>query len=127
MWPIFAPLWRTLSGGRSAPAHSDTALSFRSDRTELFACLGLPPGAVRDILASGSLHPHFHYRRFHKRKPNGDQRELAEPDARLKRLQYALGARYFCTEQPHPAAIAYQKGKSTAHHVWAHAGAGRRG
>jgi RNA-directed DNA polymerase len=32
-------------------------------------------------------------------------------------------ARSFGTEQPHPAAVAYQKGKSTANHVWAHAGA----
>ena len=125
MWSIFTPLWRTLSGGRSAPAPEvgDTALSFESDPTGLILQLDIPPNALRDIVASGSLHPHFHYRRFHKRKRDGRPRELAEPDARLKRLQYEIVARSFGSEPSHPAAVAYQKGKSTANHVWAHAGA----
>jgi len=56
-------------------------------------------------------------------KKDGGRREIAEPDAPLKRVQYQIIARYFKGERPHAAAVAYQKGKSTADHVWAHAGA----
>jgi RNA-directed DNA polymerase len=123
VWSIFTPLLRTLSGERPAPAISDTALSFDADWASWLVRAGLLPTALRDIVASGNLHPHFTYRRFHKLKSDGAQRELAEPDPRLKRLQYEIAARHLRAEQPHPAAVAYQKGKSTANHVWAHAGA----
>src|SRR5262249_4908244 len=36
--------------------------------------------------------------------------------------QHEVLARHLAAE-PHPAAVAYRKGKSTADHVWAHAGA----
>ena len=83
----------------------------------------LPETAFHDVLASGSLHPHFHYRHFSKPKKDGGRREIVEPDANLKRLQRELMARYFEGEQPHPAAIAYRRNKSIANHVWPHAGA----
>jgi RNA-directed DNA polymerase len=123
VWSIFTPLRRTLSGERPAPALGDTALSFDADWASWLARSGLPPTALRAVLATGSLHPHFSYRRFHKPKRDGGRRELAEPDPLLKRLQYEIAARHLTSEQAHPAAVAYQKGKSTANHVWAHAGA----
>lgn len=125
MWSIFTPLLRTLAGERpsSAPVNGDTASSFDADWASWLARAGLPPTVLCDILASGSLHPHFSYRRFFKPKLNGRRRELAEPDPLLKRIQYEIAARHLRAEQPHPAAVAYQKGKSTANHVWAHAGA----
>jgi hypothetical protein len=124
VWPVFEPLWRTLSGGRRAPTPAPgDALSFEADWAGLVARLGLPPGVLRDVLAAGMLEPHFTYYRFHKAKRDGRVRELAEPDPRLKLLQREVIARHLAGEQPHPAAVAYRPGKSTADHVWAHAGA----
>jgi RNA-directed DNA polymerase len=123
VWSIFTPLLRTLAGERPAPVSGDTALSFDADWANWLARAGLPRTALSDVLANGSLFPHFFYRRFFKPKPNGSRRELAEPSPLLKRLQHEIAARYLRAEQPHPAAVAYQKGKSTANHVWAHAGA----
>jgi RNA-directed DNA polymerase len=124
-WSVLAPLWRVLTGGRSssAPGRGADALSFEADWAGLLAQLGLPPRALRDVVVADSLHPHFHYRHYRKPKKGGGWRDIAEPDALLKRVQQAIIARYFAAEQPHPAAVAYQKGKSTADHVWAHAGA----
>jgi hypothetical protein len=124
VWPIFAPLWRALTGGRSASARRPAdALSFEADWADLLARLGLPPRALRDVVATGSLHPHFRYQRYGKPKKDGGRRDIAEPDRRLKIIQQEVVSRYFATEQPHPAAVAYRKGLSTADHVWAHAGA----
>jgi hypothetical protein len=123
VWPIFVPFWRTFSRGRPTPPRPAPAYSFEANWAGLLAKFKLPPHALRDVLAAGSLDPHFRYRRFHKRKPDGGRRELAEPDPALKRLQYEIIRQYFAFEQPHPAAVAYQVGKSTADHVWAHAGA----
>jgi hypothetical protein len=89
----------------------------------LLAPLGLTPQALREVAETGTLWPHFHYQRYRKPKKGGGWRDIAEPDERLKRLQREIVARYFRAEQSHPAAVAYQKGKSTADHVWAHAGA----
>jgi hypothetical protein len=123
-WPLFARLWRTLTRGRpsSAPGGAG-AFSFEASWAGLLARLGLPPQALRDVLEADSLHPHFHYRRYRKPKKGGGWREIAEPDAALKAVQRAIVKRFFAAEQPHPAALAYQPGKSTADHVWAHAGA----
>ncbi|AMV23353.1 Reverse transcriptase (RNA-dependent DNA polymerase) [Gemmata sp. SH-PL17] len=123
MWPIFTPFWRTLTGGRSGRTGDRASVSCEADWAERLARLGLPTEMLRNIIAADALHPHFRYRRFHKPKRDGGRRAIAEPDPRLKRLQCEIVARYFATEQPHPAAVAYQRGKSTADHVWAHAGA----
>jgi hypothetical protein len=123
VWPIFAQLRRTLLGGRTSPPPPAGAPSFEADWAGLLARLGLPPHVLRAVVASGSLEPHFQYRRYHKPKRDGGRREIAEPGPELKQLQYAIISRYFATEQPHPAAVAYRPGKSTADHVWAHAGA----
>src|SRR5438132_1430931 len=113
---ILGSLWRTLTArGRAAAPFADWA--------DLLARLDLPPQALRDVVAAGSLQPHFTYRCYRKPKKAGGWREIAEPDAGLKRIQHEIIRRYFVAEQPHPAALAYQKGKSTAQHVWAHAGA----
>jgi hypothetical protein len=69
------------------------------------------------------LHPHFHYRHFTKPKKDGGVRVIVEPDSKLKRIQHEIITRYFGAEQPHPAAFAYRKEKSIAHHVWPHSGA----
>ena len=122
MWPIFAPFRRTLRASRRIPTDGPTAFSFESDWADVTAELGLPPHALREIATSGTLCPHLGYRRFHKPKKDGTRREITEPDPRLKRLQQQVVSRYLLAETPHPAAVAYQRGKSTADHVWAHAG-----
>ena len=121
MWSILDPLWRTLTGGRTAP--DPTALSFEQDWAGVLAELELPARTLRDVVAAGSLHPYFRYRHFAKPKKDGGRREIAEPDPKLKRLQREILSRHLTAESPHPAAVAYQPGKSTADHVWAHAGA----
>jgi hypothetical protein len=124
VWSIFAALKRTLSRGRSVPTPhaAESAFSFEANWAPLLANLKLPPHAIREVVTSGSLGPHFRYHRFHKPKKNGKPREISEPDARLKRIQHEIIARYFASEQIHPAAVAYQRGKSTADHIWMHAG-----
>lgn len=89
----------------------------------LLAQLGLPGRTFDELLASGSLHPHFHYRHFTKPKKDGGQREIVEPDVKLKRVQREVLARYLEAEPPHAAAVAYRRQKSIADHVWPHAGA----
>jgi len=125
VWSIFASLRRTLAHGHATPATqaAETEFSFESEWAGFLAHLKLPPHTLHDVVVAGSLDPHFRYRRFWKSKRNGGQREIAEPDSRLKRLQHRIIARYLGTEQAHPAAVAYQRGKSTADHVWEHAGA----
>lgn len=120
-----APLLRALTGGRYPARAGAPARGFPpgGEWHERLRRLGLPPGTFRDVLAAGSLHPHFHYRRFTKPKKGGGLREVVEPDARLKRVQRELIARYFGAEQPHPAALAYRAKRSIADHVWPHAGA----
>ncbi|MCI0463982.1 MAG: reverse transcriptase family protein [Gemmataceae bacterium] len=122
---LLAALWRTLRRGLPAPAPGpgSGALSFEPDWAGLLVQLGLPARALRAVVESGSLHPHLHYQHYRKPKKGGGWRDITEPDSALKRIQHQIIARYFASEQPHPAAVAYQKGKSTADHVWAHAGA----
>ncbi len=123
---LFGPLLRSLTGGRFPSPSLDgqgEVSPFGSDWGRLLVQLGLPPRAFDELLAAGSLHPHFHYRHFTKPKKGGGHREIVEPDIKLKRVQREILARYLETEQPHPAAIAYRKKKSIADHVWAHAGA----
>lgn len=123
---VLAPLLRALTGGRY-PAKSRPrrkgALGSDSEWNELLAQLHLPQTIFQDVAASGSLHPHFHYRHFTKPKKDGGRREIAEPDVKLKAVQHAIIARYFKAERPHAAAVAYRKKKSIADHVWPHAGA----
>ena len=123
---VFAPLVRALTGGRSpARLRAKTAHALPPEREwdDLLAELGLPRTAFQDVVAAGTLHPHFHYRHFTKPKKDGGRREIVEPDSKLKRVQREIIVRYFKAEQPHPAAVAYRKKKSIAHHVWPHAGA----
>jgi hypothetical protein len=75
------------------------------------------------VVETDSLHPHFHYRHFTKPKRGAGRREIAAPDSKLKRVQQQILARYLRRQKPHPAALAYRRGKSTADHAWAHAGA----
>jgi len=123
---VFAPLVRALTGGRSpARMRAKTTHGLPLDREwdNLLAELGLPRTAFQDVVAAGTLHPHFHYRHFTKPKKDGGRREIVEPDSKLKRVQREIIVRYFKAEQPHSAAVAYRKKKSIAHHVWPHAGA----
>jgi hypothetical protein len=113
-----------LFGGRPrAPQLQVGALSFEKDWARLLGRLGLPPPTLRDMVEVNSLHPHFHYRHFTKAKRDGGRREIAAPDVKLKSVQHEIIARHFRGLEPHPAAIAYRRGKSTADHAWAHAGA----
>jgi RNA-directed DNA polymerase len=123
VWPLFAPLRKTLSAGRKVPTAGPAAFSFESDWADVVAELGLPPHTLRDVVAAGSLAPHLGYRRFYKPKKAGGRREIAEPDPRLRRLQHEVLTRNLTAAEPHPAAVAYRPGKSTADHAWAHAGA----
>jgi hypothetical protein len=122
---FLAALFRTGTGARSPASRREPAggFAFEAGWANLLARLGLPPSALRDVLAADSLHPHFHYRHFTKPKRGGGRRAIAAADIKLKRLQHDIIVRYFANQQPHPAALAYRKGKSTADHVWAHAGA----
>jgi hypothetical protein len=121
---VFAPLLRALAGRPARPAAglADPVLPGKEWR-DLLAGLGLPPNAFREMVEAGSLYPHFHYRRFTRPKKDGGQREIAEPDARLKCVQHAILARWFAAEEPYHAAVAYRRKKSIADHVWPHAGA----
>jgi len=125
-WAVFAPLVRALTGGRAAacsPRRSEGAFAFEADWAHLLMRLAITSNALRDIVETNSLHPHFHYRHYTRPKKGGGRREITEPDAKLKQLQQEILTRYLAREVPHPAALAYLKGHSTAHHVWAHAGA----
>lgn len=75
------------------------------------------------ILRDDRLSPYFRYRHFTRPKADGSLRHLAEPDPHLKAIQQAILARYLSTTAPHPAALGFRRGKSTADHAWAHAGA----
>ena len=110
---------------RTAPSQRRPAGGFAFDAawSSTLARLGLPASALGDVLAAESLHPHFHYRHFTKPKRGGGRREIAAPDSKLKALQQVILARYLAGQQPHPAALAYRRGKSTADQVWAHVGA----
>src|SRR5918993_4531861 len=99
MWPVLAPLWRTLRGGRPDAARGPYVYSFEADWAGVVAELGLPPRALRDVAANGSLDPHFRYRRFHRPKRDGTWREIAEPDPRLKRLPQEGIAPHFAGEE----------------------------
>jgi hypothetical protein len=116
--------WRSFLGSlfRGAPEGGDR-FAFAADWANLLARVGLPQSALRDVVEANSLHPHFSYRHFTKPKRDGGRRPIAAPDARLKRVQNEIIVRYFRGQEPHPAAVAYRKGKSIADHAWAHAGA----
>lgn len=122
----FAPLLRALTGGRFPSSGQARTLGFQpfaEDWRELLVHLGLPPTTFEELAETGSLHPHFHYRHYCKPKKDGRRRDIVEPDVKLKHLQRTIVARLFRSEQPHPAAIAYRKKRSIAHHVWPHVGA----
>lgn len=123
MWPVFAALARTLRGGRDPSPPVGPALAFEAEWPGLLAKLKLPPNALRDVVARGTLEPHFRYHRFTRPKRDGGRREISEPDPKLKGLQHKILNRYLVAEQPHPAALAYRVGQSTADHIWNHAGA----
>jgi hypothetical protein len=121
---FFAGLFRAAGNrSRSSRPRRTGPFAFEEEWTALLAGLGLPPSALRDVVETGSLHPHFHYRHFTKPKRDGGRREIAAPDSKLKAVQHAIIARYFGKQETHPAAVAYRAGKSTADHAWAHAGA----
>ncbi len=128
---IFAPLLWALTGGRyPAQAGLIQARSVSEGHTLprlrfglVSSPFGLSLSTVQEMVTAGSLHPHFHYRHFTRPKKDGGQREIAEPDTRLKEIQHEILACYLQAEQPYAAAVAYRKKKSIAHHVWPHAGA----
>jgi hypothetical protein len=123
VWSIFAAFQRAFGRGPAPQPQGGASAPFEAAWADWIRRAGLPAGALCDIATTGTLAPHFHYRRFFKPKRDGGRRELAEPDPTLKRIQYEIISRYFGLEQIHPAAVAYQRGKSTADHIWAHAGA----
>jgi hypothetical protein len=126
LWEVFAPLLHALWGGRvgvPTPDRSGPLLSFEPEWAPLLGQLRLPPRALRDVVVTDRLEPHFHYRHYNKRKKGGGTRAIVEPDACLKRLQQVILARYLTPCPVHPAATAYQRGRSIADHVWTHAGA----
>jgi hypothetical protein len=126
LWAVLARWFRQPTDRRArspARARGDSIFPFDAVWADLLVQLGLPPSALRDVLESGSLHPHFHYRDYTRPKKGGGRREINEPDSKLKRVQQEILTRYLASGVPHPAAVAYRKGHSTAQHVWPHAGA----
>jgi RNA-directed DNA polymerase len=75
------------------------------------------------ILDKNSIHPMFRYRRFSVPKKDGTPRHLVEPDANLKQVQKLILKKILNPQAPHWTAVGYRRKKSTANHVWAHAGA----
>lgn len=75
------------------------------------------------MLDRNTLQPTFRYRHFTKPKRDGTLRQLAEPDANLKKVQVQILKRGLKDAQIHPAAVGFRRKKSTADHAWAHAGA----
>lgn len=123
---VLTPLLRALTGGRypgQTRSQTTATLTLGKEWNDLLVQFGLPQTALQDVMESGSLHPHFHYRQFTKPKRDGGRREIVEPDANLKQIQRAIIARYFKAEKIHKAAVAYCPKKSIANHVWPHAGA----
>jgi hypothetical protein len=122
---VFGPLLDALAGRRrrSHDRFRQVALRLGAEWDELLVELGLPANVFEDLVAAGSLHPHFHYRHFSRPKKDGGRREIVEPDVKLKRVQRAILSHFLTAEQPHPAAVAYRRRKSIADHVWPHAGA----
>jgi RNA-directed DNA polymerase len=78
---------------------------------------------VKRILDNNSIHPMFRYRHFSVPKKDGTARQLVEPDNGLKQVQKQILKRLLNHQMSHSAAVGYRKKKSTADHVWAHAGA----
>lgn len=123
---VFAPLLRALTGGRFSthnPVVHPTSPPLGGAWVHMLAQLGLPPTTFEDVLATRSLHPHFHYRHFTVPKKHGGHREICEPDSKLKQIQRQILAVYLDAEVPHSAAMAYRPRRSIADHVWPHAGA----
>jgi hypothetical protein len=123
---VFAPLLRALTGGRyrsRTRVRAAESLPLEEEWRDLLDQLRLPRNAFEEVAAARSLHPHFHYRHFTRPKKDGGRREIVEPDGKFKRVQREIITRYFGEEQAHPAAVAYRKKKSIAHHVWPHTGA----
>jgi hypothetical protein len=83
----------------------------------------MDPTSALQVLNRGRLASDYRYRHFTKRKPDGSQRELAEPDKRLKAVQQVILKRYLDDQHIHPAAVGFRRKKSIADHVWPHAGA----
>ena len=75
------------------------------------------------ILKRGRLAPDYRYRHFTKAKPDGSQRQLAEPDAQLKEIQRVILNQYLTDDCIHPSAVGFRRKRSIADHVWSHAGA----
>ncbi|MEO0564823.1 MAG: reverse transcriptase domain-containing protein, partial [Chloroflexota bacterium] len=76
-----------------------------------------------DELERGVLPPRFRYRHFTVPKKDGSPRELAEPGAALKAMQYKIIENFLAHAKPHHSAVGYRRGHSIADHAWAHAGA----
>jgi hypothetical protein len=122
---FFASLFRPWAGTtpRRPRFRFSGPFEFEGSWSWLLDKLALPPTTLRDVVEADSLHPHFHYHHFTKRKRDGSHREIAAPDSKLKRIQQEIIRRFFAAIPVHPAAVAYSKGKSTADHAWPHAGA----
>lgn len=121
MWPIFSKLLRPVSDRNAAP--SDCTQLLGADEIALFTQIGLSSDELHEIIKCGSLEPHFTYTRYRKPKSSGGWREIAEPNPQLKNIQRLIARKHLEAERPHPAAVAYQTGKSTADHARPHAGA----
>ena len=119
MWPIFRALRQTLA---SRPAH-EAAPAVAEGWAAPLLQLGLTLDELHALLRTGTLEPHFTYSRYRKPKSSGGWREIAEPDPRLKYLQTRLVRQRLTTAPAHPAAVAYQAGRSTLNHVEPHLGA----
>lgn len=106
--------WEQIQPFRAAPAQMDIWLVVYAISNDYNA-------PWRELLA-GKFPPNYGYRHFSVPKSDGSRRELSEPHAALKALQYKILEKLL-TAKPHPAAIGYRKGMSIADHAWAHAGA----
>ena len=116
-----------LNGQWRAEMHQRRIELFEPDLVALSRQLSLGSSLqlsdILDMLERGSLKPYFYYRHFTKPKPDGTSRQIVEPDPHLKAIQRTIVQRLLADQPVHPAAVGFQRGKSTADHVWPHAAA----
>ncbi|HSH04831.1 MAG TPA: reverse transcriptase family protein [Anaerolineae bacterium] len=84
--------------------------------------LRLDRETIITLLNEDPLPPRYRYRHFTIPKKNGQPRHITAPGPDLKQVQRRLLKRFLRRPKPHPAATAFQKGKSIATHAWTHAG-----
>jgi RNA-directed DNA polymerase len=126
MWDWLPPTLRTVLGKLLPIPQAARAGKVRPtwERQLMYSArmLGMDLETAHKVI-DGRFPPRYRYRHYTVPKRNGSRRHICEPGADLKRAQYAILRIYLNGRKPHRAALGFRRKHSTAHHVWAHAGA----